>query len=111
MGYVQDGAAGRSGEAVEQRGSFGYRKDQLHRRLGRIEGQVRGITRMVDDEKYCVDILTQIAAVQAALDRVALAVLEDHIHGCVSDVVQSEEGKERLEELVGVVERFVALRK
>ncbi len=95
----------------QARGSYGYRKDGLRRRLGRIEGQVRGITRMVDEEKYCVDILTQISAVQAALDRVAVGVLEDHVHGCVSDAVPSQEGRERLEELVGVFERFVALRK
>lgn len=95
----------------EARGSYGYRKDQLRRRLGRIEGQVRGITRMVDQEKYCVDILTQVAAVQAALDRVAVGVLEDHVKGCVSDAMGSEKGPERLEELVGVLERFVALRK
>lgn len=91
--------------------SYGYRKDQLRRRLGRIEGQVRGITRMVDEEKYCVDILTQVAAVQAALDRVAVGVLEDHVKGCVGDAMGSDEGPERLEELVGVLERFVALRK
>ncbi|MGH2736172.1 MAG: metal-sensitive transcriptional regulator [Actinomycetota bacterium] len=93
------------------RGSYGYRKDQLSRRLGRIEGQVRGITRMVDEEKYCVDILTQISAIQAALDRVALGVLEDHVNGCVSEAVATDEGRERLEELVGVLERFVALRR
>ncbi|MGH2734472.1 MAG: metal-sensitive transcriptional regulator [Actinomycetota bacterium] len=93
------------------RGSYGYRKDQLRRRLGRIEGQVRGITRMVDEEKYCVDILTQISAIQAALDRVALGVLEDHVNGCVSQAVATDEGRERLEELVGVLERFVALRR
>lgn len=93
------------------RGSYGYRKDDLRRRLGRIEGQVRGIMRMVDDDKYCVDILTQVAAVQAALDRVAVGVLEDHVKGCVSDAMGSAEGPERLDELVGVLERFVALRK
>jgi DNA-binding FrmR family transcriptional regulator len=66
---------------------------------------------MVDEEKYCVDILTQIAAVRAALDRVAVGVLEDHVTGCVAEAAGSPEGKERLEELVGVLERFVALRR
>ena len=93
------------------RGSYGYRKDSLERRLKRIEGQIRGIARMVDDEKYCVDILTQISAVQSALNGVAVGVLEDHVNGCVSEAVASPEGKERLHELLGVIERFVALRK
>ncbi len=93
------------------RASYGYRKDELGRRLSRIEGQVRGIGRMVDDEQYCVDILTQIAAVQAALDRVALGVLEDHVNGCVSSAVPTEEGRNRLSELMGVLDRFVALRR
>jgi CsoR family transcriptional regulator, copper-sensing transcriptional repressor len=94
------------------RGSYGYRKESLDRRLKRVEGQVRGIAKMVDDEQYCVDILTQIAAVQAALDRVALGVLEDHVQGCVADAVASDESRrQRLDELVGVMERFVALRR
>jgi CsoR family transcriptional regulator, copper-sensing transcriptional repressor len=94
------------------RGSYGYRKAALDRRLKRVEGKVRGIAKMVDDEKYCVDILTQIAAVQAALDRVALGVLEDHVQGCVADAVASDESRrQRLDELVGVMERFVALRR
>src|SRR5665809_160607 len=58
-------------------------KDQLARRLTRIEGQVRGIERMVDDERYCIDILTQISAVQAALDTVALGLLDNHARHCV----------------------------
>jgi DNA-binding FrmR family transcriptional regulator len=95
----------------QKKGSYGYRKDELKKRLSRIEGQVRGITRMVDSDQYCVDILTQIAAVQAALDRVTVGVLEDHVNGCVSEAVPSSEGKERLGELVGVLERFVALRR
>jgi DNA-binding FrmR family transcriptional regulator len=58
-------------------------KDQLQTRLRRIEGQVRGIERMVDEDRYCIDILTQIAAGQAALDKVALGLLDDHAHTCV----------------------------
>jgi CsoR family transcriptional regulator, copper-sensing transcriptional repressor len=63
----------------------GYRasKEQLQRRLRRIEGQVRGVEGMVADERYCIDILTQIAAIQAALDKVALALLDGHAHSCV----------------------------
>ncbi len=94
-----------------KKGSYGPHKDELLTRLNRIEGQVRGLSRMVGEEQYCVDILTQIAAVKAALDRVSLGVLEDHVHGCVADAVTTEDGKERLEELLGVVERFVALKR
>ena len=54
------------------------------KRLNRIEGQVRGIGRMIDDDRYCVDVLTQVSAVQAALDALALQLLEHHLHGCVS---------------------------
>lgn len=60
-------------------------KDALLKRLARIEGQVRGISRMVDDEKYCIDILTQISAINAALHKVSLGLVEDHISHCVVD--------------------------
>lgn len=96
---------------IKKTGSYTYRKDQLAARLQRIEGQVRGIQKMVDADKYCVDILTQIAAVRAALERVALGVLEDHVNGCVTDAVTTKEGKEAVDELLEVVERYVALRK
>jgi DNA-binding FrmR family transcriptional regulator len=58
-------------------------KDQLLKRLNRIEGQVRGVGRMVEDDRYCIDVLTQISAIQAALDKVALGLLDDHAHHCV----------------------------
>ena len=58
-------------------------KDQLQTRLRRIEGQVRGVERMVDEDRYCIDVLTQIAAIQAALDKVALGLLDGHAHTCV----------------------------
>ncbi len=100
------------GIASEHRhGSYGYRKDELRRRLSRIEGQVRGLARMIEDEKYCVDILTQVAAVQAALERVSLGVLEDHMKGCIGDAADAREARARIEELTGVIERFVALKR
>lgn len=92
-------------------GSYGYRKDELGTRLRRIEGQVRGLAKMLEEEKYCVDILTQIAAVRAALDKVAIRVLEDHVHGCVAGATGAEDSETRLDELMGVVEKFVALRR
>jgi DNA-binding FrmR family transcriptional regulator len=81
-------------------------KDQLLKRLRRIEGQVRGIEGMVEDDRYCIDVLTQISAVQAALDKVALGLLDDHTQHCVlgaSDKTKAE----RTEELMASVARLM----
>ena len=89
-------------------GTRGYSatKDQLNQRLARIEGQVRGIQRMVDDERYCIDVLTQISAVQAALDKVALGLLDDHASSCVIGAAPDEQA-ERTEELMAAVARLM----
>src|SRR3954454_15321304 len=58
-------------------------KDQLQKRLARIEGQVRGVSKMVDEDRYCIDVLTQISAIQAALDKVALGLLDEHARHCM----------------------------
>jgi CsoR family transcriptional regulator, copper-sensing transcriptional repressor len=81
-------------------------KERLVKRLHRIEGQVRGIERMVEDERYCIDILTQITAAQAALDKVALELLDGHTHHCVVGAADEEKG-ERADELVGAVARLL----
>ena len=60
-------------------------KEQLLKRLKRVEGQVRGVEKMVDDDRYCIDVLTQISAIQAALDKVALGLMDDHARHCVID--------------------------
>ncbi|MBO0702085.1 MAG: metal-sensitive transcriptional regulator [Candidatus Dormibacteraeota bacterium] len=85
----------------------GYRKDReaILARLGRIEGQVRGVTRMVASDEYCIDVLTQINAIKRAIDQVGLILLEDHVKTCVVDAVRSDE-KAKLDELVKAVERF-----
>ena len=80
-------------------------KQQLLDRLKRIEGQTRGIQRMVEDERYCIDVLTQIAAVQAALDKVALGLLDDHARHCVIDG-PDELKDERTGELMAAVGRL-----
>jgi DNA-binding FrmR family transcriptional regulator len=80
-------------------------KDALVKRLRRIEGQVRGLQKMVEDERYCIDILTQLAAVTAALDGVGLRVMADHVRHCVR-----EGGDEKIDELMGAVERLVRTR-
>ena len=81
-------------------------KDQLIGRLRRIEGQVRGIQRMVDDDRYCIDILTQIAAIQAALDKVALGLLDDHAHHCVLGAPEGDRDA-KTEELMAAVGRLL----
>ena len=81
-------------------------KEQLNKRLARIEGQVRGVSRMVDEDRYCIDILTQISAVQAALDKVALGLLDDHARHCVVDA-EGAERVEKVDELMAAVGRLV----
>jgi DNA-binding FrmR family transcriptional regulator len=82
-------------------------KDQLLTRLRRIEGQVRGIEGMVDDDRYCIDVLTQITAVQAALDKVALGLLDDHAHHCVIGAKSARERDEKTDELMAAVGRML----
>lgn len=81
-------------------------KDQLRARLRRIEGQVRGVQGMVDDDRYCIDILTQIGAIQAALDKVALGLLDDHAHHCVIGAAEDERDA-KTEELMAAVGRLM----
>jgi DNA-binding FrmR family transcriptional regulator len=78
----------------------------LARRLNRIEGQVRGIGRMIDEDRYCIDILTQVSAVQSALDALALQLLEHHLHGCVQHAVKSGDGDRAIAEALAVIRKF-----
>jgi DNA-binding FrmR family transcriptional regulator len=82
-------------------------KDQLLTRLRRIEGQVRGVQRMVEDDRYCIDVVTQISAVQAALDKVALGLLDDHARHCVIDGRAEGSPEELTDELMAAVGRFM----
>ena len=81
-------------------------KEQLLNRLRRIEGQVRGIQSMIENDRYCVDILTQIAAINAAMNKVGLHLLESHTHHCVADAIKDGDGKEAIQELMDVFKRF-----
>jgi len=85
---------------------YGATKDQLLKRLSRVEGQVRGISRMVEQDRYCIDVLTQIAAAQAALDKVALGLLDDHAKHCVVGAGEGERG-EKTDELMAAVGRLL----
>ncbi|TDX39361.1 DNA-binding FrmR family transcriptional regulator [Halanaerobium congolense] len=81
-------------------------KKDLKARLKRIEGQVRGLQRMIEEDKYCVDVLYQINAVQGGLKKVGLKILDEHVHGCVQRAVKDEEGDKVIDELMGVLSKF-----
>ena len=92
---------------------YAKNKNALVKRLHRIEGQVRGIERMVEDDRYCIDILTQIAAVETALEQVGAKLLEDHVTHCVADAIASGDERaanEKTAELLNAVQRFVKTR-
>ena len=83
-------------------------KDQLLKRLNRVEGQVRGIGRMVEEDRYCIDVLTQISAIQAALDKVAIGLLDGHARHClVGGHGGPADPEERVDELMGAVGRLL----
>lgn len=87
--------------------SYAKHKEDLLARLNKIEGQVRGIRRMIAEDRYCADILQQIAALKSAADAVALILLEDHLRGCTADAIRHGEGEGHIQEVVDVVRRFV----
>ncbi|MCW2639810.1 MAG: hypothetical protein JWP76_2116 [Dactylosporangium sp.] len=82
-------------------------KDQLLSRLRRIEGQVRGIERMVEEDRYCIDVLTQISAIQAALDKVGLGLLDDHARHCMIAGAEDGRSEEMANEMMAAVGRLM----
>ena len=78
----------------------------LGKRLNRIEGQLRGIGKMIEEDRYCIDILTQVSAVQSALDALARQLLEHHLHGCVRHAIDSGNGEHAIEEALSVIRKF-----
>jgi DNA-binding FrmR family transcriptional regulator len=95
-------AAAASADAIVEQPHRG----DLLKRLSRISGQVRGVAGMIEQERYCVDVLTQIAAIRSALDAVAMQLLEDHAHGCVQSAIKAGRGKPAVEEFMSVVKRL-----
>lgn len=87
---------------------YGYsmNRDDVLARLRRVEGQVRGLQRMVEDDKYCIDILTQVSSATAALRAVGLGLLDEHVRHCVKDSIERGGGDEKVEELLTAVARF-----
>jgi DNA-binding FrmR family transcriptional regulator len=92
----------------EESGMYGYAnsKKELQDRLRRIEGQVRGLQRMVEEDKYCIDILTQVNSVTAALKAVGMGLLDGHVRHCVRESIEQGAGDEKVEELLAAVGRF-----
>ena len=86
----------------------GYKasKEELLKRLARVEGQIRGVTRMVEEDRYCIDVLTQIEAAEAALNKVALALVDDHVRHCMRRGKGASEAQ--VQELLGAVGRLVS---
>ena len=87
----------------------GYKshKPQVQARLRRVEGQIRGLQKMVDEDRYCIDVLTQVGAVKAALGAVALLLLQDHTEHCVVEAIQAGDGSQKVRELNDAVERLI----
>jgi len=82
-------------------------RDEALRRLRRIEGQVRGVQRMVEEDRYCIDILTQLAAIRAALDKVGVQILDAHARGCLTAAIESGQSEVAIDELIESLERFI----
>jgi DNA-binding FrmR family transcriptional regulator len=86
--------------------SYDADKEKIQTRLRRIEGQVRGLQRMVEEDKYCVDIMTQVSSVQAALEQVTLLLMQDHMRHCVTEAIQQGNGEEKIQEVMTLLQRY-----
>ena len=85
---------------------YGSDKEKIMTRLRRIEGQTRGLQRQVEEDKYCIDIITQISAVQSALEQVSLLLMEDHMRHCVAEAIQQGTGDAKIVEIMDVLRRY-----
>ncbi len=92
---------------MDKLASYNSDVDNILSRLRRIEGQVRGLQRMVSEGSYCVDLLTQISSVSRAMEKVALIILRNHIDGCVRESISADNTDDSIRELIDVVERFL----
>ncbi|MGF7184041.1 DNA-binding FrmR family transcriptional regulator [Desulfitispora alkaliphila] len=82
-------------------------KKDLLLRLKKIEGQVRGVQKMIDDDRYCVDLLIQLAAIRSGVNKVGLSILENHTKGCVAKAVKDDRGDQAIDELMEVINKFI----
>jgi CsoR family transcriptional regulator, copper-sensing transcriptional repressor len=92
---------------METKRGYTASKDQLLKRLARAEGQVRGVTQMFEEDRYCIDVLTQIQAAQAALDAIALGLVDDHVRHCMREGATTDQAGKQVDELMGAVGRLV----
>lgn len=108
-GYNLRAEAGRGETTMSDAHGYSQRKDDYAKRLRRIEGQVRGIARMIEDDKYCIDVLTQISAVNSALRAVALNLLDEHLGHCVTRAVAEggDDAQDKLAEASAAIARLV----
>jgi DNA-binding FrmR family transcriptional regulator len=86
---------------------YSAKKDVILARMKKIEGQAKGVTRMIEEGRYCVDIVQQLNALSAAADEVSLLILQSHIEGCVSDAIREQRGEEVIDELMGVIRKAI----
>ncbi len=82
-------------------------KQNLIKRLCRLEGQVRGVQKMIEEDKYCIDILTQVTSISAASKQVGMIVLENHVNGCIKDAISKKKGDAKINEMMEAVNRFI----
>ena len=87
--------------------SYAADKPSLLVRMRKIEGQARGIRQMIEEDRYCIDIVQQLTALSSAADEVSLRILENHIEGCVSDAIRDERGEEHIRELMGTIRKAI----
>ena len=85
--------------------SYARNKATFLARMKKVEGQARGIQRMIEDDRYCIDIVQQLTALSAAVDEVSLRILQDHIEGCVTDAIRGQHGEGHIKELMGTIRK------
>jgi CsoR family transcriptional regulator, copper-sensing transcriptional repressor len=93
---------------MEAKRGYTASQEQLLARLSRVEGQVRGVARMVEEERYCIDVLTQISAIRAALDKVALSLIDSHTRNCLDEADRGGKRDEQVDELMGALGRMLS---
>ena len=82
-------------------------KEQCLKRLRKVEGQLKGLMKMIEGEKYCIDLITQTNAIRRALEKVALIIMKRHIESCVAESVKSKKGNQKIDELIDSIDRFI----
>lgn len=106
MNTMAETHAGKARQPLKSRGSYQASKDEVLVRFNRVAGQLEGIRAMVAEERYCPEVLTQLSAAIAALEKIGYILLRDHIQGCVADGIREGNGDDYMDELMAIVQRF-----